>query len=183
MISEIAVRQSETERKSAMWKSQVSGSFSPRCWRSALTSSHCESRVKMLLDSILSLSRRTLFRPIRPRSATAHSRRNGARAYATRITHTHTHVHRYLHAWVLWGPPRLTLRSPKIPLELRAPSCAANRTEIITGRWACVDCSYSASLTDSENSWGKQNRKSTQGNREEFHLDGWSCVYRPEAII
>lgn len=28
------------------------------------------------------------------------------------------------------------------------PHYEANRTEIITGRWACVDCSYSARLTD-----------------------------------
>lgn len=140
--------------RSTMWKRQVSGSFPPRCWRSALTSSHCELRVKMLLDSILSfslsfsfvLSPRTLFSR-GPHSPPFHHATQPAYAAHTNI-YTNTHAHTYDIS--LWGPC-LTLRSPKIPLEgFRAPSRAANRTEIITGRWACVDCSYSASLTDSE---------------------------------
>lgn len=148
-------------------KASVRGSFSPRCWRSALTSSHCEPRVKMLLDSILSF--------FFPRSPSADPLQRGptlgpvppchAPAYAA-YTHTNACTHTY--GISLWGPC-LTLRSPKIPSELRAPSRAANRTEIITGRWACVDCSYSASLTDSEKLWGRPHQKSTRGNHEEFY--------------
>lgn len=88
--------------RSTMWKRQVSGSFSPRCWRSALTSSHCELRVKMLLDSILpfSLSLFLSFSLRGPSSAGAHTRprsitpRNRRmpriQTYIQIRTHTHT---------------------------------------------------------------------------------------------
>ena len=61
----------------------------------------------------------------------------------------------------LWGLS-LTLRSLEIPSGLIGSHYEANRTEIITGRWACVDCSYSAPLTDrrKDQSWrrGGENR-------------------------
>lgn len=44
------------------------------------------------------------------------------------------------------GSRGLTLRSLEIPSGLMVPRYEANRTKIITGRWACVDCSYSAWL-------------------------------------